>query len=283
MKTPMTRKVVILTGSELRHTFFRKALALCDGIEVLASLCEGDERSLRSVTDAKSNDEATGLRLAHVLGRERAEADFFGPFVALAPDRSHPRAIAKGAINDPTLAADVAALQPDVLVAYGCSLVREPLLSAFAGRFLNVHLGLSPYYRGSGTNFWPLANGEPEYVGATFMHIDAGIDTGDVLHQIRARIHPDDGPHQIGNRLIADMTLVYAEIIRNFSAMTPRKLTLSGSDHNYRVADFSEGSVAQMRANFETGMVERYLAGREARCTAVPIVESPLIRTNLLP
>src|SRR5690606_10372264 len=99
------------------------------------------------------------------------------------------------------------------------SLIREPLLSAFQGRFLNVHLGLSPYYRGSGTNFWPLVNGEPEFVGATFMHIDAGVDTGEVIHQIRARIFPGDTPHQIGNRLIADMARVYAALIRDFDRL----------------------------------------------------------------
>ena len=39
-------------------------------------------------------------------------------------------------------------------------------------------------------------------VGATFMYIDAGIDTGEIIHQIRADIVIGDSPHSIGNRLI---------------------------------------------------------------------------------
>ena len=53
----------------------------------------------------------------------------------------------------------------------------------FSRKFLNVHLGLSPYYRGSGTNVWPLINTEPDMVGATLC-IDAGIDNGEIIHQI---------------------------------------------------------------------------------------------------
>ena len=61
---------------------------------------------------------------------------------------------------------------------------------------------MSPYYRGSGTNFWPFVNNELQFIGATFMHIDEGVDTGEIIHQIRANIFHDDNIHQIGNRLI---------------------------------------------------------------------------------
>ncbi len=37
------------------------------------------------------------------------------------------------------------------------------------------------------------------------MHIDAGVDTGEVIHQMRARVALGDSPAQIGNRLIVDM------------------------------------------------------------------------------
>ena len=64
----------------------------------------------------------------------------------------------------------------DVVLVFGTGILREALLSAFPGRLINIHLGLSPYYRGAGTNFWPLVNGEPELqlaalpFGAEFQH-----------------------------------------------------------------------------------------------------------------
>lgn len=79
-----------------------------------------------------------------------------------------------------------------------------------------MHLGLTPYYRGAASNFWALADNYPECVGATFMFIDAGIDTGEIIHQIRATINYYDTPSTIGNRLIKDMTNIFERLIMNF-------------------------------------------------------------------
>jgi methionyl-tRNA formyltransferase len=78
---------------------------------------------------------------------------------------------------------------------------------------------LSPYYRGSGTNFFPFVNNEPEYVGATFMYIDEGIDTGEIIHQIRPTIFLGDTIHHVGNRLIKEMAIVCEKLIISFNQL----------------------------------------------------------------
>lgn len=176
-------KIIILTGAELRHSYVRRYIALDPQIEVLSTYCEGVEKSIQAMVEQESNND---LRLKHLTARQQSEVDFFAAFVDNSADNSHPVFIPKGEINTSEIVQKIISAQPDLIIAYGCSLIKEPLLSAFKGRFLNVHLGLSPYYRGSGTNYWPLVNGELEFVGATFMHIDAGIDTGNIIHQIRA-------------------------------------------------------------------------------------------------
>ena len=67
---------------------------------------------------------------------------------------------------------------PDLVFLFGSAIVRPPLLDHFAGRMINMHLGLSPYYRGSATNFWPLVDGLPECVGVTVHHATAEVDGG---------------------------------------------------------------------------------------------------------
>lgn len=253
-------RVVLLTGGELRHTFVRKVIALAPRLEVVASFCEGTEKSLERIVASK--DEVNSRRLWHLKGREQAEQDYFAPLVRVAEDRSQPRFIPKGAINDQVAA--IHELQPDVLACYGSSIIREPLLSDFEGRFVNIHLGLSPYYRGSGTNFWPLANNEPQFVGATFMHIDAGIDTGAIIHQMHARYYPGDTPHTVGNRLIADMAFVYAELLAKFDQL-PRmpQPPKPAVERYYRKQDFTEESVDLVYRNFAAGLVEQRLASDE--------------------
>jgi folate-dependent phosphoribosylglycinamide formyltransferase PurN len=274
----MTR-VVVLTGSELRHEFMRMVITGADGVNVVRSYCESTTGSALE----QAYDSGSQMRIDHLERRANVEDDFFGAFVRHAPDHSNPVEIPRGNINYEEYYQEIINLNPKLLVAYGCSLIEDPLLSAYEGRFLNLHLGLSPYYRGTGTNFWPLVNGEPEYVGATFIHIDAGVDTGDIIHQIRARVYEGDGPHQIGNRLIADAAMVYPEIIRQFDELPdfdhPAEIVDEEANY-YRSSDYSESATAQLYENFESGLVEEYRAEMDKRTDAVPILWNPAIATD---
>lgn len=268
-------RVIVLTGSELRHQFVRKALALAPGLEVLSSICEGAEKSLAAVADRQGADAVA----RHASLRASSEHDFFDAFVKFAPDESRPKLIAKGDLNSARVFRGISDLEPELLVAYGCSLIKGDLLEHFDGRILNVHLGLSPYYRGSGTNIWPLVNGEPEFIGATFMYIDAGIDTGQIIHQMRARILPGDNPHQIGNRLICDLVSVYATIISNLDAIPPvASPGLQGREELvFRQSDFQDQTVETLYQCLRDGLIDRYLASRIDRCERAPIAENQAV------
>lgn len=269
-------RIVILTGSELRHEFFRKYIALHKDIEVINSYCEGQEKSLRVITEQDKED--NDIRLKHLSARERAEKDFFELFTETSEDYSKPIYLTKGKINGKKHTNAIVSLKPDLLIAYGCSIIREPLLSAFKGRFLNVHLGLSPYYRGSGTNYWPLVNGEPEYVGATFMYIDAGIDTGEIIHQVRAKYFWGDTPSQAGNRLIVEMSRVYQKIIINFDKLEKMpQLPIPSNEKIYKKKDYTEQSVLTLYKNFNDDLIGRYLIEEIDRCAKVPIIKNRAI------
>jgi methionyl-tRNA formyltransferase len=42
-------------------------------------------------------------------------------------------------------------------------------------------MGVSPFYRGSSTNFWAMYDRRPEYVGATIHLLSSGLDSGPML------------------------------------------------------------------------------------------------------
>lgn len=271
------KKIVILTGSELRHYFFRKYIAQSKGIQVINTYCEGQEKSLRTIFD--QDNYGNCMRSKHLSAREQSEVDSFGLFVESSVDHSNAIFLPKGDINSPQFSKAIIDSKPDLLIAYGCSIIRDPLLNAFKGRFLNVHLGLSPYYRGAGTNYWPLVNGEPEYVGATFMHIDARVDAGEIIHQIRAKLHWGDSPSQIGNRLIVAMSRAYRNIIINFDSLAQmRPLQIPENVKYYKVMDYTEASVTTLYRNFETGLIERYIFEEASRCAKVPIIINNVVR-----
>jgi len=249
-------RVVILTGSETRHVYFRKKMASDTRIKVLKSYCESDEKSLANRNN--QNDHTSQLEIQHVEARTQSEIDFFSDYIESCEDKSNPKLISKGAINDEAIVNEIIAIEPDILVCYGSSLIKSDLLTKFDGKFLNVHLGLSPYYRGSGTNVWPLINLEPDMVGATFMYIDAGIDTGKIIHQIRADVYLGDSPHTIGNRLIRKMTSTYAEIVCNFRYLESEEQPASEGKLYYQ-RDFTAESCEKLYLNFSQSMIQNYL------------------------
>lgn len=270
----MTARVVVLTGSEMRHLAFCKILESDDRYKVTDCFREG----MGPLTNQIPRDEVGTLRELHAAARKQSEEDFFLLLLEHTPFHAEVRSIPTGSINDVENVDLIRRAAPDLLVSYGCSLIRRELLDAFAGRFLNVHLGLSPYYRGSGTNYWPLVHGRPEFVGTTFMHIDAGIDTGEIIHQTTARIARGDTPHSIGNRLIADSARVCCELVARFNELesmpqldTPADATLC------RRAHYSEESVATLYANFAGGMIESFLSSERERRSRVPIVQQPFM------
>lgn len=75
------------------------------------------------------------------------------------------------------------ALHADVYVVFGASYIRGWLIDHLvANQAVNIHMGLSPYYRGSSCNFWAIYDDNPRYVGATIHRISRGLDSGPILY-----------------------------------------------------------------------------------------------------
>jgi hypothetical protein len=94
-------------------------------------------------------------------------------------------------INAPESKALLDALQPDVVLVRGTSLIRDEIL-AEVPLTLNVHAGLSPYYRGSHCTEWALLNWDPYNIGVTVHEITRAIDGGAIYGQVRVPIEPLD-------------------------------------------------------------------------------------------
>lgn len=273
----MKKKVVLLTGSELRHDFFRKFISIHDDIVVLASFCESTKGNLGDVVN--KDKQPNELRKIHLSTRQKIERDFFEVFCNSVQDKSNPIFIEKGEINSDEQFNKIVQLNPDIIISYGCSLIKSKLINAFKGKFINIHLGLSPYYLGSGTNFWPFVNNELQFIGTTFMHIDEGIDTGEIIHQLRANVYFNDSIHQIGNRLIKDSFIECVKLIRGFNKLkSMNKIEINSEDvRYYRKIDFTEESLCKAYDNLSNGMIVEYLKNKTIYEEKYPIIVNPSI------
>ena len=262
-------KAILLTSTFQRHVFVANtAAASCDLVGVWQ-----EEKTFRPERYAQNAaDEEVIAR--HFAARDASEARCFTGHeaVRLSRDAVH-RLVPAGACSAPDEVARMTAARPDVVLVFGTGILREPFLSAFEGRIINIHLGLSPYYRGAGTNFWPLVNREPEYVGATIHYLDAGIDTGAILAHARPRIERGDGPHDLGNRtIVAAAEALLRAAVAHVNGVA-RAVPQWAAGRLYQRKDFSANAVRMLYRNFETAMIDEYLAARASRDAALLLIE----------
>jgi methionyl-tRNA formyltransferase len=86
-------------------------------------------------------------------------------------------------MNAPETRALLAALAPRVVLVFGTRILTAATLAAMDARFINLHAGITPLYRGVHGGYWALHDGHPEHFGATVHLVDTGIDTGAIIAQ----------------------------------------------------------------------------------------------------
>ncbi len=78
--------------------------------------------------------------------------------------------------------------KPSVCFLMGPNLLSNRLIKVLPKNTFNIHLGLSPWYRGSATLFWPSYNLEPWKTGITFHKLSPDADAGPIIHQSVAKL-----------------------------------------------------------------------------------------------
>ncbi len=259
-------RVVLLTANGRRHRYAGAAIA--EWANLVGIVSEAKAPTVPNPT-LSPRDRETVER--HLAGRDVVEARLLGEPPALPAELV--LQLPEGGVNRPEVVEWVRERQADVLVLFGTSIVKAPLLDLFAERIVNVHLGLSPYYRGSGTNFWPLVERKPECVGATIHLAAPQVDAGPILGQVRPEVEISDRAHQLGTKAIVAALAAVRWVLPRYldGRLVPKQQRLA-EGRVFRRAEFSPEAVCQMWKHFGTGMMAEYLGNVDARRGAYPIV-----------
>jgi hypothetical protein len=177
-----------------------------------------------------------------------------------------------GEINSGGFAALLEEIGPDIVVVLGNSVIKPRVISIPARGMINIHSGLSPYYRGTWSYGWPIVNREPEYIGVTVHSVDAGIDTGGIIFQTKPMLEPEDDLNTIFLKVIAEGVELAADAIERFAADSvvlhpqPRD-----TGRLYLSKDFNAGAARLCISLLKEGIIGRYLARKEAADSAVSL------------
>lgn len=268
-------KLAVLTSVETRHRYFARALAQRSELRAVAYEQTGYAPAEVDCHDLTPDERP--IVADHFAERARQEELFFGPnadFLADSP-RTRVMMIAPGRLNSDETLRFLDSAGADAVAVYGTNLIRPPILDRFARRLVNLHLGLSPYYRGTATNFYPLLNEEPEYVGATIHLLDAGIDSGPILAHARPAIVADDRPHTIGCKAIRAGIEKLIDVLPEWHAGTRRAVPQWPVPHArvYLRKHYHPRHVVELYRKLADGLIPRYVKNAATRAAAVKLID----------
>ena len=104
-------------------------------------------------------------------------------------------------------------ISPDIALIFGCGMIKGELAEALPELTINLHLGLSPRYRGAATLFWPFYFLEPQWAGCTFHKIVDEPDAGDILHQCVPDLVRGDKIHDVACKAVGKATFEMIELL----------------------------------------------------------------------
>ncbi|MRG58539.1 methionyl-tRNA formyltransferase [Agromyces sp. CFH 90414] len=158
------------------------------------------------------------------LGRKRALTP--SPVAQAAERLGLP--VIRAARLDAEATTAITALAPDlgVIVAYG-GLVREPLLSAPANGWINLHFSLLPAWRGAAPVQHSLIAGDAE-IGAAVFRLVPELDAGDVYGELRRPADEVSTAGEVLEQLAHEGGVLLAEVVDAIGAGTARATPQSG-------------------------------------------------------
>lgn len=209
-------KIVLLTGSQPRHLYLARSLADAG----LLSRLVIEERE-EFVPDPPTNLEASLSTLwrRHFEGRADAEARHFGQPV-VEKDAKLCLKVTREELNGSHVAEFVNEAGANLAISYGTQFLKRETLDQFPEARWNLHGGLSPWYKGVITLFWPSYMLEPQMTGMTIHQLTQELDGGPIIHHVPAPLVRGDGVHDLACRAVKAAAEELPELARRLAAGT---------------------------------------------------------------
>ena len=250
-------RLVWIGGNHPRHLSFGKRLEKEFG---LAGAVIQERENLLPIppTDLNPIDHENFVR--HFSNRAKAEAKYFG-------DGKYPDCPLKLVESDLELSSQKTAdfienCAPDLILLFGPGLIKDPLYSQLPCPTVNLHLGLSPRYRGAATLFWPFYFLEPAYAGSTLHFIIGEVDAGAIVHQSVPKLDPSDQIHDVACKTILASTEDALTVLDIFNQKRAWKTSRQrGTGKNFLDRDFRPEHLRVIYNLFNDDIVKQYLEG----------------------
>jgi folate-dependent phosphoribosylglycinamide formyltransferase PurN len=161
-------------------------------------------------------------------------------------------------------------LSPDILCVYGTYIVCDATLS-IARLALNLHTGMSPRYRGADCDFWPLHEGEPNWIGATVHRCTSDVDGGSIYKTEAAMLEAEDGIGAVFGRCVVTGSRLYKAVVQDLVSVRELKTIPQdlSAGREYKVAMRGWGAEVRVMRLINHGLVRDYVSRTVARHSGI--------------
>ncbi|MFD2671959.1 formyltransferase family protein [Marinicrinis sediminis] len=264
-------KVLLMTGSHPRHRYVANQLISAGLLHAL--LVEEREAMLpQPPNDLHEQDRQNFIR--HFQEREETEKAWFpDPSIdeeghALSVFRCRPETLNTEAVQN-----WVTEQQPDMVLTYGVHMLHAPLLAKLPPISWNIHGGLSPWYRGNTTLFWPFYFLKPNWAGMTIHQLTHKLDGGDIIHHSVPDLRYGDGIHDVACRAVVQVVADLIEIVQRIrSGHVISAIPQKSAGKLFTSADWHPQHLRVIYNTFQNDMVDRFLDGE------LPVQQPPLVK-----
>jgi folate-dependent phosphoribosylglycinamide formyltransferase PurN len=262
--------VVLLTSTSLRHKYI--ASKLNEVLDLQLVITEKKSSKIEDTTTL-SKEEANFVT-THFNKRAASEASFFGEYKNF-PEKTPHLSVAHKEINNQFVFEVLNIIKPDLIILFGTSIIKNHIIEKYPDKIINLHLGLSPYFKGSATNLFPVLYNKLECIGATIHKVTEKVDAGDILHQLRPDIELNDNIHAVGNKVILKSGIILPKVLRSYLegkiAVVSQKIE---KGIICKIKDLTPIILRKIYTNMSTNLVEDFIQNKKLLETETPIIQN---------
>lgn len=253
-------KLILFSGDHPRHLFVNKTvLDFFD--EIFVVIMQREELLPEPPSDLYNHDK--DLFKLHFENRYQVESSVYGNLNAREVFRNCDSIFIKPEELNTKLVADkVRKFNADFCFIFGVDLILDPVIDLLPKDKINLHLGLSPWYKGGATLFWPFYHLEPQFCGSTFHQITRQADGGEIIHQCVPELLPGNKIHDVGARCVVKARDDLSKILDHWNCKKKfQGIVQKTSGRNWRVVDFHASQLRVIYDLYQDKIVDSYLSG----------------------
>ena len=251
-------KLLLFSGTHPRHLFINSEI-IKQFDESFIVVMKREELIPKPPSNISSDDKSNFIK--HFQNRFEKEKESYGELTHENVFKFEKKIVVDSkSLNSERVLKKVKEFNADLSIIFGVDLILDPLLSELPKNKLNIHLGLSPWYKGGATLFWPFYFLQPNYAGVTIHQITKNPDEGEIIHQFVPKLEFGDTIHDVGVKCVLKTKFEIIKVINHYKINKGFKgMTQTTSGRVWRGKDFKSSHLRVLYDLFNDDIVDKYL------------------------